>query len=118
MTSVLFVLKGEQPHPLVVLFPVVFVQIQGLLLRGAIGVRLVSQQLLNSQQQLTNCYVGLPVLLVVEDGETYRSRGVYVWVRENWLEDTLWRSTLGDKVPDGVVVGKVHGEAIDPSFPD
>ena len=85
MTAVL----GKNLHFTYILFPVVLVQIQWLLLGGTLNVWFILQQLLNPQQNGSHSDVGLPVFLLVQDGEAHCSRGINVGMGDNWLEDTF-----------------------------
>ena len=83
---------SKSSHLAEVLFPVVFVELQRLLLGWAINVWLVFDQLLDSKQDLLDSYVRLPVFLLVQNGQTNSARRVDIGMRYHWLEDTFWRS--------------------------
>ena len=65
------------------------------LLCGAFDVGLVLQQFLDAQKDGLDRDVGLPVFLVVEDGEADCARGVDVGVGQDRLEDALGGSVWG-----------------------
>ena len=71
------------------------VEREGVLLGGAFDVGLILQQLLDAQEDGLDRDVGLPVLLVVEDREADRARGVDVGMGQDWLEDALGGSVWG-----------------------
>ena len=71
------------------------VELKWVLLGGAFDVGLVLQQFLDAQEDGLDGDVGLPVLLVVEDGEADRARGVDVGVGQDGIEDALGGSVWG-----------------------
>lgn len=79
--SFLFAVEGEGFYLFDVLFLVVFVEAEGLLLSWAFDVRLVLEQLLDAEQDLLDCDVRLPVLLLVENRQANSPRGIYIGVR-------------------------------------
>ena len=52
---------------------------------GAVGIRVV-QEVLDSQQDLLDGDGGLPSVVLIQDGQTHRSRGVHIWVEEGRCE--------------------------------
>ena len=75
---------------------VVLVEAEWFLLSGTIDVGIVLEQFLDACQDRFDSQVWLPVLLLVQDAEAHCSRGVDVGVRQDWLEDALGRTELGE----------------------
>lgn len=89
--SLLSILQSEGFHSPEILFPIVFVEVKGLLLSRTLDVRLILQQFLDTQQNLFHSDVWFPVFLLVQDRQAHSSRRVNVGVRNHWLEHALWR---------------------------
>ncbi len=93
-----------------VLLFVILVHVQRFLLCWAVNVRLIFQQLLDSQQNLLHCDVRLPVLFVIQDRQAHGSWWVDVRVWQYWLEHAFGWS-------DRKVVAEVHWQTVLTSFP-
>ena len=59
---------------------------------GTFNVGLILQQFLNSQQNLLDRDMRLPIFLFVQNGETYGARWVDVGMRQDRLEYAFGRS--------------------------
>ena len=79
------VLLDEAPDLLLVGLLVLFEEVEGVGLRGGLGVWLVEERL-DTQEDFFNVYRGLPAFFFVEDGEADGAGGVDVGVEERGCE--------------------------------
>ena len=93
--GLLAVAHSEVLDPADVLLVVALVEGQRLLLGGTVDVGLVLQQLLDACQQGLDGHVRLPVLLLVQDAQADRARGVDVGVGQHWFEHALGGTNSG-----------------------
>lgn len=59
------------------------------MLRRALDIGFILQQFLDSKENLLDCDVGLPILLLVQNGQADCARGINVRVREDRFEYTF-----------------------------
>lgn len=78
---------------------------------GALKVGLVLDQFLDAQQDLLDGDEGLPVLLLVEDGQAHCAGGVDIGMGQDRLEYTFGGSNW-------IVVGEVHVQHVGALLPD
>ena len=69
----------------------------------ALNIGFVSDQFLDSEQDLLDGDAALPVLLFVQNAQANCAGGVDIWVREEGLELALWGS-------QGVICWEFHVE--------
>ncbi|GMS96480.1 hypothetical protein PENTCL1PPCAC_18655, partial [Pristionchus entomophagus] len=104
------VLLSLPAHTLLVLGSEIAEDLVRLCLRGILDVG-IAEKILNADQQLSDGYRGLPVLVFIQKRKAHLSGGVHIRVEEGRLEFALGRRR-------GEIILEHHLDSVESSLPD